>query len=240
MFISKTKLLFAVLAMALIVPTTAFAAHSWPDVDDGRFYADAVEWAKANGMTTGCDSGANFCPERGVTRGENITFAKRYDDLVVQPALEEIEENIATVASDVNNSTRVHFARVESDGTVDKTGHSAISVTKAGTGLYTVTLPESAANCTVETALYVEHGGGFGGLINLNYWNEGLIWAAHDTSGPAAEIDVFTRYADDGATTDGDDLPDPFDLAFSVTAYCTDTFFIFNPGIIIPPIFIFP
>ncbi len=89
--ITKIKLAIATTAMALLVPATAFATHSWPDVDDGRFYADAVAWAKANGMTTGCDGGANFCPERNVTRGENITFAKRYDDLVVQPKFTTID-----------------------------------------------------------------------------------------------------------------------------------------------------
>jgi hypothetical protein len=46
-------------------------------------------------MTTGCDGGTNFCPGRGVSRGENITFAKRYDDLVVQPALDGIRAEIA-------------------------------------------------------------------------------------------------------------------------------------------------
>ena len=86
MFVSKAKLMMAVLVVALVVPATAFAAHSWPDVPDDKFYTESVAWAKANGMTTGCDGGTNFCPERGVTRGENITYAKRYDDIVAQPA----------------------------------------------------------------------------------------------------------------------------------------------------------
>jgi len=81
MFLSKAKLLVAVLAVALVVPVTAYATDAWGDVDDGTFYHDAVTWAKGNGMTTGCDGGTNFCPNREVTRGENITFAKRYDDL---------------------------------------------------------------------------------------------------------------------------------------------------------------
>lgn len=88
--VTKTKLAIAVLAMALLVPTTAMAVDSWSDTPDGAFFHDAVTWAKDNGMTVGCDGGTNFCPNRGVTRGENITFAKRYDDLVVQPALEAL------------------------------------------------------------------------------------------------------------------------------------------------------
>lgn len=90
MFLSKAKLIALLAIAVLAVPATAFATHSWPDVADDRFYTEAVEWAKGNGMTTGCDGGANFCPDRSVSRGENITFAKRYDDLVVQPALTEI------------------------------------------------------------------------------------------------------------------------------------------------------
>ena len=82
MFISKTKLLMAVLVVALVVPAAAYATDAWDDTADGKFYHEPVAWAKANGMTTGCDGGTNFCPDRGVTRGENITFAKRYDDLV--------------------------------------------------------------------------------------------------------------------------------------------------------------
>ena len=88
--ITKGKLAAAVVAVALLIPATAFATHSWPDVDDGAFYAEAVEWAKGNGMTTGCDGGTNFCPNDGVTRGENLTFAKRYHDLVAVPARPKI------------------------------------------------------------------------------------------------------------------------------------------------------
>ncbi len=40
----------------------AFTTHSRPDVDDERFYADAVAWAKANDKTTGCDNGATSAP----------------------------------------------------------------------------------------------------------------------------------------------------------------------------------
>ncbi len=216
MFISKMKLLITVLAMALIVPTTAYAAHTWPDVPDSKFYHDAVEWAEANGMTTGCNGGTAFCPEDNVTRGENITFAKRYDDLVVQPALEEIEDNI-------NNAPRVYFARVDADGTVAKTSHTALAVTNASVGYYIVTLPENADNCTVNTALHWDHSGLFSGLGNIVYNNEALIWSAHDGDGNAKDVNVFVRYADDGATTDSDSLPDPVDLGFSVTAYCSDT-----------------
>ena len=36
--ITKVKLAIAILVVAVLAPATAFAVHSWPDVDDGRFY----------------------------------------------------------------------------------------------------------------------------------------------------------------------------------------------------------
>ena len=90
---------FTTILVALVLgATAAYATHSWPDVPDNKFYAESVAWAKANGMTTGCEGGSNFCPDRGVTRGENITFAKRYDDLVVQPALQALEVEVKRLA----------------------------------------------------------------------------------------------------------------------------------------------
>ena len=55
----------------------------------GRYYTDAVEWAFENGVTTGT-SATTFSPEDPVTRGQNVTFAYRYDQNVVQPALDAL------------------------------------------------------------------------------------------------------------------------------------------------------
>ena len=81
--------------VAVLLPVAALADQSWTDAPDGNFYSDALEWATVNGMTQGCDGGTNFCPDRGATRAESITFAQRYDDLVVQPALDDIRAEIA-------------------------------------------------------------------------------------------------------------------------------------------------
>jgi S-layer homology domain len=84
--IKKVHLAMAVLVVALIAPATALATHIFSDVPDSKFYADPVEWAFNNGITTGT-SATTFSPEDGVTRGESVTFLKRYDDNIVQPAL---------------------------------------------------------------------------------------------------------------------------------------------------------
>lgn len=81
----------AVVAIVAVVSSGfASATHVFTDVEDDEFFSEAVEWAAGNGMTTGSPAGSDtFKPFDPVTRGENITFAKRYDDFVVQPALAE-------------------------------------------------------------------------------------------------------------------------------------------------------
>lgn len=91
MRVTKWRVAAAVVALIALSTTTAYATHVFTDVEDGRFYADAAEWAKDNGITFGCGDGTTFCPDDPVTRGENVTFAKRYDDNVVQPALTALE-----------------------------------------------------------------------------------------------------------------------------------------------------
>jgi hypothetical protein len=94
--------LAAMLLVAVVSSGVALATDSFSDVPDGQFYTEAVAWAKANGMTTGSPAGADtFKPLDGVTRGENITFAKRYDDIVVQPALATLTASVATNATGV-------------------------------------------------------------------------------------------------------------------------------------------
>jgi hypothetical protein len=58
-----------------------------------QFHTEAVEWAAENEITTGT-SATTFSPDGFVTRGQNVTFAKRYDDNIVQPALANIEERL--------------------------------------------------------------------------------------------------------------------------------------------------
>jgi hypothetical protein len=96
MTITKKRLALAITAFALLIPATAYATHTFSDVPDGKFYTDAVEWAFDNGITTGT-SATTFEPDAGVTRGQNVTFAKRYDDNIVQPALTELEADIAAI-----------------------------------------------------------------------------------------------------------------------------------------------
>ena len=244
----RLKLAAAVVGVVVLAASAGFASNPFTDVSAGRYYTNAVAWAFSNGVTTGT-SATTFSPEQNVTRGQNVTFAYRYDQNVVQPELEtiddnfdvvtdaindnadaisDIEDNVATVASDVANAPRVYFARVDSDGTVEK--GNGITVEKGVDGAYDVTLPENAANCAVETSLYASQPDGASQFIlNLAYSAQAWVWASHAESGDADSVDVFTRYmAGDTVTA--------LDLPFVVTAYCSDPFIVIVPGFDLTPI----
>jgi len=90
MTIRITKLRFGalMLAFALLAPSAAWATHVFVDVADGAFYAAPAEWAKTNNITTGSPAGSNtFKPLNDVTRGEAVTFLKRYNDNVAVPEI---------------------------------------------------------------------------------------------------------------------------------------------------------
>lgn len=76
--VTRTVIVVAILVV-LAAGSTAGATHVFGDVDDTRFYGGPVEWAATNGITTGT-SATTFEPDRPVTRGESVTFLKRYHD----------------------------------------------------------------------------------------------------------------------------------------------------------------
>ena len=81
----------AIVGLVGLGATAGFASTTFTDVEEGRYYTDAVQWAADNGVTTGT-SATTFSPENAVTRGQNVTFAYRYDQNVVQPALDDIDD----------------------------------------------------------------------------------------------------------------------------------------------------
>ena len=96
----------------------AFASNTFTDVDEGRYYTDAVQWAADNGVTTGT-SATTFSPENAVTRAQNVTFAYRYDQNVVQPALDNITTDVITAqttADGAQTAADVLGERVDAPG----------------------------------------------------------------------------------------------------------------------------
>ena len=54
----------------------AVSGGSFADVADSAYYAGAVSWAVANGVTNGT-GGSNFSPDVGVSRAQAVTFLYR-------------------------------------------------------------------------------------------------------------------------------------------------------------------
>ena len=180
MFISKTKLLMAVLVVALVVPAAAYATDAWGDVPDAAYEHAAVTWAKANSITNGCDGGTNFCPAREVTRRENIAFIYRYDQEMVQPALADIQADADaaqadadTNAADIAAGDPFYVGIIELDGTQ---------------------YPDNTGECTV---------GGPGCLfVDYLYWNTDVDLGDNDfvhfkhCNGSASTLPVCTDLSD--------------------------------------------
>ena len=90
MAVRRLKLVAAVVGLVGLGATAGFASSSFTDVEQDRYYTDAVEWAFDNGVTTGT-SAATFSPEDPATRAQSVTFLHRYDENVVQPALDALD-----------------------------------------------------------------------------------------------------------------------------------------------------
>jgi len=86
MKITKKRLALALLALVVALPGLAVAVSPFVDVAPGKFYEAPVNWAFNNGITTGKDS-THFDPNGAVTRGESVTFLKRYHDNVVKQSV---------------------------------------------------------------------------------------------------------------------------------------------------------
>jgi hypothetical protein len=99
------------LILSVVAVTTAQATDVFDDVEDDRFYADPVEWAAANAITTG-KSPTMFAPLDAVTRGESVTFLKRYDDNITQPALADL---VGLFASDEDYTVTTVTSSVPAD-----------------------------------------------------------------------------------------------------------------------------
>ena len=70
----KKTLIIMIVAVLLI--TSVVGASGFVDVPQDAYYAEAVAWAKENGITFGTDE-THFSPDKPITRAEMITFLWR-------------------------------------------------------------------------------------------------------------------------------------------------------------------
>ena len=69
------SLILSASMLASLLPVSALAA-GFTDVPQGTYYGDAVDWAVANGITSGT-SGMEFSPDKTCTRAQAVTFLWR-------------------------------------------------------------------------------------------------------------------------------------------------------------------
>lgn len=124
--------LVAVVAGLGMVAGAASAATLFDDVPTGAFYAEPVEWAAANGITTG-RTATTFEPDTGVTRGESVTFLKRYHDEFVAPLVAAVPEML--------------WVAVGGDGTAAR-GSAGVESETTSTGFYEVDFGVDITGCT--------------------------------------------------------------------------------------------
>ncbi|MEM7140536.1 MAG: S-layer homology domain-containing protein [Actinomycetota bacterium] len=70
---------------------TGFGHHGFVDVAANAYYADAVRWAKATGITTGT-SPSTFSPNQNVTRAQLVTLLWRREGEPAAPAPAEFSD----------------------------------------------------------------------------------------------------------------------------------------------------
>jgi hypothetical protein len=213
--IRKLHLAIAVLAIAVLAPaTTAVAFHVFDDVPDDRFYSDAVEWAFDNDITTGT-SATTFEPDTGVTRGQNVTFAKRYDDNIVQPALTTHTADIAALTA------RVAALEDNKAFVVTSIDLGQIGITDTRAAVTSVALTAPAAGTVVV------HGSGTGVEVTAG---EDIRCTVSTTPTPADSNTTDVIWEASGATTgstigEGDFGVLAQDRAFSITSGTTQTYY---------------
>jgi hypothetical protein len=214
--ISKPKLALAVVAVAMLIPGSAMAFHVFDDVPDEKFYAEPVEWAFDNEITTG-KTATTFAPEDNVTRGESVTFLKRYNDNVVDPAIEDVQADVDANTDDIAGMPVLHWASIESDGDVRRAGpgvNTSTSQTKRlDVGEYEVDFDvDDVSACQA-------------------------IVSASDTSNLSVGADIVTavgRLIDPSSLfiETFDSSGSSVDSAFEVQLWCDDA--VFTPIIIVP------
>lgn len=59
------------------IPIAALAGNVFNDVDDNSPHIEGITWVKDSGVSVGCDSNGNYCPEDDVTRAQMGTFMYR-------------------------------------------------------------------------------------------------------------------------------------------------------------------
>ena len=152
----QIKLAAAVVGLVGLGATAGFASNTFTDVPAGRYYTDAVDWAFNNGVTTGT-SATTFSPEQAVTRAQNVTFAYRYDQNVVQPALDDIDNQFDAVDNRIDGlDTLDELSCTATQVAINDSGWRCANpvLTRSFTGVFNYTL-ETADDVGFSTSIAI-------------------------------------------------------------------------------------
>ena len=121
-----------------------------------------------NNITTGI-SPTEFGGEQGFTRYQAVTMLERMDKNIIQPGLDEVQDNVDALDTAVDNQiagvrddmSTMYHAVVNGDGALE-TGPSSPGVTsqKQNTGRYEVDFPADISGCAWQATLVIAHDGG--------------------------------------------------------------------------------
>ncbi len=112
----------ALLVVALVVPATVIASHSFTDVPNSHTFHQDISDVLERGLTSGCGA-TTYCPDDNVTRGQMAAFLNR---------IFRTEGTVAAYATvEANGTLREGYAR--NFGTISVANHTLI-------GFYSVTM----------------------------------------------------------------------------------------------------
>ncbi len=203
------------IALAVAVPTVALAAHPFTDVEHGKWYSNAVDWAYDNGITTGI-SPTEFGGERGFTRYEAVTMLERIDSNIIQPGLDDVNSDVDALDNKIkgvrDDLSTMHHAVVNGDGSLE-TGPSSNFVTsqRQSAGRYVLNFPGDISGCAWQATLVIAHDGS--PLLAQPDPVSGSLGLAPLYDGGLDESGILVETWDSGGTN--------VDKDFTVSVICT-------------------
>ena len=90
--------------------------------------------------------GTLFCPDKSVTRAENITFTYRHQTLVIDPLLDDMRADITAAEAEIAAMPEILLTRIAHDGTLIQTNAGA-TVSYFAVGIYDVEFGVDISEC---------------------------------------------------------------------------------------------
>jgi S-layer homology domain len=201
----RLALIAALVATAIAVPVTVFATVGFNDVPPSNTFYNDINAIAAKGVTTGC-GGGNYCPKDYVTREQMAAFMNRLGALspsktpVVNADKLDGKDSTQFVQGRVGGIAYVWANLPTTASYTPDTGYSfnsaggAVSITRTGTGAYTVTFSGlSLVHGNVQVSKYNVGAG----ECHPYFWNVSSVYVrCYDASGAAVDAQFSLLFID--------------------------------------------